>query len=614
VGLFDRRPKQRLGAPVDAQMDPEQFIAAAVAIRSQEGAEYRRTLPAWQRQALEFYDLIGEAWFPAQFYARMLSRVRLHPAVRKPNGEVDEIFDSKAQEILARVADSGGASGWKYQYGRLQFLIGDGYLTATLDDDDNEQWEYLSPAELVVQEHNAASGKTVYTRKMGDGTPDKTLTEASADLDKLGKNDIRAWRLWRKHPTHSQLADSPLRAVLGLLRVLMLLDKAAEAQAVSRIAGSGLLVVDDRISIPVADVDASDDSVDDDPFMSLLTKYVVTPIGDPGSAGAFSPLVSRVDVPEGMKAEDLITLIQLSDPNQTADWHARIEKTVTRIAIGLDMPPEEFLGLAGANHWTGWVITEEKWKAHGEPVTIGLCEDLTAAYFRQACIDAEVANAENLIVWFDPAQVVTHPDKGDAALKVHEAGELSGKTLREANNFNDSDAPDDEERRFFREMKMKTTERPDDPSEEGEPGTGRNVARDAPDNNGPRSRRREPQGDGADMRIVGAAEMALERLRERAGSLLRSKRMSCDGCFEGTEKLPNAALAAAVGPDIVTTLGFTSTHALVAGGAQPFATTLVRMGVDPVKARVLADRLEDHAAETMFDEIALLPADFVEAA
>lgn len=607
MGLFDRRPKQRLGAPVTVEIDPEQFVAAAVDLRSKEGKEYRRTLPAWQRQALEFYDLIGEAWFPAQFYARMLSRVRLHPAVRKPNGEFEEVEDPKAQEILSRIADFGGASGWKYQYGRLQFLIGDGYLMASLDDDGHERWEYLSPAELVVVD------ATTYTRKMGDGTPDRTLTEASG-IDQLTKDTVRVWRLWRKHPTHSELADSPLRAVLGLLRVLMLLDKAAEAQAVSRISGSGLLIVDDRISIPVADVDADDANPDDDPFMSLLTKYVVTPIGDPGSAGAFAPLVARVDVPDGMRAEDLITLVQLSDPNQTADWHTRIEKTITRIAIGLDMPPEEFLGLAGANHWTGWVITEEKWKAHGEPVTIGLCEDLTAAYYRQACIDAGVENAENLVVWFDPAQVVTHPDKGDSALKVHEAGELSGKSLRTANNFNESDAPDEEERRFFREMKIKAPERPDDPSEEGAPGTGEDIERDAPDNNGPRKRGRQPVQNGDEMRIVGAAEMALERLRERAGSILRGKRMTCEGCFTGTEKIPNAALAAAVGPDVVLTLGFQSTAALVAGGAEPFATTLLRMGVDPVIAKKLADRLETHAAETMYDEIVALPDDFVEAA
>jgi len=314
-----------------------------------------------------------------------------------------------------------------------------------------------------------------------------------------------------------------------------------------------------------------------------------------------------------MTASDLIALIQLSDPNQTADWHMRIEKTITRIAIGLDMPPEEFLGLAGANHWTGWVITEEKWKAHGEPVTIGLCEDLTAAYFRQACIDAGVENAENLIVWFDPAQVVTHPDKGESALKVHEAGELAGKSLRAANNFNESDAPSNEERTFFREMKLKTPERPDDPSEENAPGTGRGIAREAPEDEGPRKRRREPQANGADMRIVGAAEMALERIRERAGSMLRTKRMTCEGCFNGTEKIPNAALAAAVGADVVHTLGFESTEALVAGAAEPFLTTLVRMGVDPVIARRLSDRLEKHAAETMYDEIVELPEDFAEA-
>ena len=178
-------------------------------------------------------------------------------------------------------------------------------------------------------------------------------------------------------PSSADSVDRRRADVRGALefRLLMLLDKAAEAQALSRIVGAGLLVVDDRITIPANDSQASDDSVDDDPFMKLLTEYIVAPIGQPGSASQMAPLVARVQMPEGVRIDDLIKLVELHDPNQTADWHERIKATITRIAIGLDMPPEEFLGLAQANHWTGWVITEEKWKSHGEPVTIRLCED-----------------------------------------------------------------------------------------------------------------------------------------------------------------------------------------------------------------------------------------------
>lgn len=607
MGIFSRR-RTRRAAPYPE--DAGDLVAAAVAVQSSEGIEFRRSLPDWQRMALEFYDLVGEAWYPAQFYARMLSRVRLYPAVRKGNNEVEEIKNPKAQEILARIQDSGGGtSQWKQQYGRLQFLVGDGYLVASLDDDGEEQWEYLSPAELVPQGENAG-GFMVYNRKLDAGKV-KELTEA-ADLERLGERTCRAWRLWRKHPTHSEMADSPMRAVIGLLRVLMLLDKAAEAQALSRIAAAGLLVVDDRITIPAADSQASDDSPDDDPFMSLLTKFVVKPIAQPGTAAAVAPLVARVETPENAKVEDLIKLIQLHDPNQTADWQERIEKTVARIAIGLDMPPEEFLGLAQANHWTGWVITEEKWKAHGEPATIMLCEDLTSAYFRQACIDAEVENAENLIVWYDPAHVVTHPDRGKDALAVHEADVLSDDALLRYNNFSERDKATPEEIAERVARRNKQTQRPDDPSEADSSPTGADAPRDAPSNNGPRTDQPSPQPGNQDLRI--AATLALEQIRHRVGSKLRAKKMTCEGCFAGTEDVPNSLLAATIGQDVVRTLGITSELGLVDGGADPFEAALIASGVPAGKAKVLATRLARHAADTLYEATPALPDDFSRAA
>ncbi len=581
-----------------AEVDPEVFIAAALDLRGDEGATYRNSLPAWMRQSLEFYDLIGEAWYPAQFYARQLSRVRLFVGERQPNGEVKEVENSDAQEILARIRDAGGGqSEWKAQYGRLQFLIGDGYLVASLDLDGNERWEYLSPAEFIPGDKKA--GRKTYERKMPGGETQTLL--AALEGAELTQGTCRAWRLWNRHPLHSWLADAPMRAVLSQFRLLMLLDKAAEAQALSRIVGAGLLVVDDRITIPASDSNASDDSVEDDPFMKLLTEYIIKPIGNPGSASAMAPLVARVQMPESVRIDDLIKLVQLHDPNQTADWHERIEKTITRIAIGLDMPPEEFLGLAQANHWTGWVITEEKWKAHGEPVTIRLCEDLTSAYFRPACLAEGIADAKNLIVWYDPAQVVAHPDRGKDALAVHEQGELSGKALRKANNFSENDEPTPEEREFYREMKLGKTERPKDPSEADASQTGADAPGAAPSQNGDRTSQPSPQPGGQMAILRGAAALAIARCRELAGSKIVSRRMSCEGCFKDMETVPKEELAAELGRDIVSgMLGFESPDALVKGGASLFPPVAVLYGMDETEALRMAALIEKTAADSLF--------------
>jgi len=606
VPLFGRRGRARFRSPADTEI--EVLVAAAEAVRLKDGYEYRRTLPVWQKQALEFYDLLGEAWYPSQFYARMLSRVRLFPGIRLPNNQVEESEDAQAQEILYRIKDSGGGSAqWKAAYGRLQFLIGDGYLAVSLDDDGGEQWEYLSPAELIVE------SERTYLRRMGEGIPDKTYEKVeSLGDDGMAEGQMKAWRLWRRHPTHTDMADSPMRAVAGLMTYLMYLDKAALAQAISRIVGTGLFVVDERITIPGNEPEAGDETVEDDPFMRRLTDYMVRPIRDPGSAASQAPLVARVEPPEGMSVREMTDYIQFHNPNATADWEVRIEKTIRRIAISLDMPPEEFLGLANANQWVGWLITEEKWKAHGEPVTIQLCGDITSAYYRQACIDAKVANAEKLEVWFDPAQVVSHPDQGKSANETHDRGGLSDRALRSAHNFSENDAPDAAEREAWETIKLRRPPRPPDKPEDNVSPTGAHVEPGAPENGGRRTNQPSPQPEGQQMRALGAAELALDRLRERAGSVIRSRKMSCEDCFRGTEDVPNAELAARVGQEIVRALDITSELALVSGGSGTFAARLIGWGYSEHRAKVIAGVLEQIAAETLYEEHAALPEDFTE--
>lgn len=601
MALLGRGRKASAQSPADLEIAVLQ--ASAAEVRLEDGRDYRRTLPAWQRQVLELYDLLGEEWYPAQFYARMLSRVRLHPARELPNGEHEEIEDEQAQKILKRIQ----SRRWLGTYGQLQFLIGDGYLAVSLDDDGQEQWEYLSPAELVVQD-------TSFLRRMGEGVPDRTYSKATS----IGENgpsegEMKAWRLWNRHPTHSEMADSPVKAVIDRLTYLMHLDKAALAQAVSRIVGAGLFVVDERITLPPSSAEEANEDTDEDPFMRRLTSYMVKPISTPGSAAQQAPLVARVEPPEGMNVKEMTDWIRFHDPNQTTDWEAKVEKTIRRIAIALDMPPAELLGLENANQWVGWLIGEDKWKAHGEPVIIRACDDLTRAYYRPACMAAGVANAEELIVWFDPAQVVVHPDHGKAAEEVHDRGALSDKALRSAHNFAESDAPTAAERATWETIKLRRPERPQDPSAADARGSGAHVQPGAPEQNGNRTNQPSPQADNQQMRILGAADVMFDQLRQRAGTFLWTRKMQCDGCFDGLEEVPRGELAATVGRDVVQMLDVTSELALIVGGADVFATKLQKQyGYSENRAQVIAKVLERLAAESLYEPEASLPADFVE--
>lgn len=602
MGLFGRDPTPaRIIGPDDLGFDPFTLTALVAAAAEYQATEpentLRKTLPVWQKQAMEFYDLLGECWYPAQFYARQLSRVRLYAGVRDANGEVEESDNDDAKNIIARIRDT-----WLSDYGKLQFLIGDGNLVGSLDDEGNERWEYLSPAEFRRTE------KAKFERIFEPGGKPKELTLAPSDATKFSADTCRAYRLWTRHPMHSQLADSPLRAVLPLYQYLMLVDKAAAAQALSRIVGSGLLVIAEEVTLPSTEPGADDSRPEGDNFVERLTRHVITPITNPGSAAQMAPLVARMQIGE-RKIEDVIKLIQLHDPNQTADWQARIEKVITRIAIGLDMPPEEFLGLAQANHWTGWIINQAKWQAHGEPLTIQLCEDLTRVYFRPACIAASVPNAENYVVWYDDARVVTHPDRGKDANEVHDRGELSGKALRSAHDFSEKDAPTPAERRFYEAVKLKIPARPQDAPEEPGSQTGSDAPNDAPA--GDRRERTSdpsPMNDGQMIALQAAGQMALEECRRRAGQKVWQRRMQCEQCFKGMDDVALYELLPRIGVDVVRMVGVTEDAALVSGGAATFIPTAQRYGLSERNARLIAGMIERFAADTIYEESPVLPA------
>jgi len=607
MALFGpKRVPTRLFSPANTRL-PSLIGAAETVHGADADGRRRRNLTDRQRQALQFYDLLGECWYPAQFYARMLSRVRLFPAIREGDGEIQEVTDEQAQDVLDRIKDPGGGqSQWKSAYGRLMFLIGEGYLTVT-EEEGEERWEFLSPAEIVP------IGQGRFQRVKDMGIREDLIEAGSAE--EVTEGSVRVWRLWRKHPLHSERADAPTFPVLPLYEYLMLLQKAARAQALSRIVGSGLLVIADEITLPAADAQAADENPEDDPFVKRFIEHVTKPISDPGSASAVAPMIARVQIGE-RRVEDLIKLIQLHDPNQSGDWQERIDKTIKRIALGLDMPPEILLGLSDVTQWTAWAIDDQIWQAHGEPVAIQLCDDLTASYYRPTCVDEEVANADELIVWYDEAAVVTHPDRGKDADLVWDRGNLSPKAHRDAHNFNEHDAPEPAEHQEWIDIKTRFAARPKDPPEEPVSSTGSDIE-PGPANNGDGPEQRttdapSPLPKGMDGQVTGAAMLTLDRIREIAGSRVRQRRMSCEGCFKGTEDLPNHALIAAVGQDVLHALEFTSEDALVSGGADLFRERLMEWGVSERKARLLGGLLERAAAETIYDAAPELPAYFMD--
>lgn len=592
-------------------------------------ASQRQLLQGWQSQSFGYYRSIPELHYAGHFYAKGLQNLRLFVGRRDSNNEIEEVEnDQVAMDLLDDVQDPGGGrSAMLGQYGRLMWLIGEGYMLVTPPDDDEgfrNKWEFVSPGELQVM-----AGRTGLLRQRAPGLSQRQIAYVEDGVfDPTQPNTGVAYRYWIGDPEFSGWADAPMRAVLLLCDELERLTAAVRARAVSRVSNTQLLLLPDEISQPPPEP-VGDEDPQEDILMRDLSEAWLAPIGDPGAASAVVPPFLR-GAAEFLKE---VRMLQVHDPLETYPEEGLRTECIRRIATGLDMPPEMLLGLTDANHWTGWAIQEETWRSHLQPIAQRFCEDLTASYFRPAAKEAGIEGWEDLVVWYDAAAVINHPDRGKDAADLFADGVLSDAAYRGAKGFDDNDAPSEAERARFVGIKthdpslawfgipsLKTGGIEPEPGEI-ESGAGTSDAAAPPSTTGAETVKGPPANPSeepvtASALLLGAAELTVDRCRELAGSRLRTKigktpaRDRCSECVDLIREVPNGLVAAALGVN-GSSLELPTARELVAGGAVAFRDKAITWGVDADSAALLAEQIEQHAARTLFDrEPAGLPRGF----
>jgi hypothetical protein len=634
VRLFDRpAPKMQSVSPHKGR-GRNALTAAGAKVRARDSDSMRRLVQPWQARSYGYYDVIPEVKYAAQFYSRALSVLRLYAGRIDEGGDVVEIEDSNdpGVEMLERIQDPGGGrSGLLAQYGRLMFLGGEAYLLASIDKEtDDEQWEMLSPDELRM------SGGS-YTRFRAPTLPAEQLREAPDDAyAPLDDEDSVVYRLWRRHPRYSMLADATMQGVLDVCEELVLLTQAVRSRARSRLAGPGILLVNGKVSpIPIGG-DVDDANPDEDPFVRDLIEAMTSPITDEGTASAVVPLVVRVDMDDLEKA---MRLIQIADPTQLYPETGLRREAVERLAIGLDMPPEVLLGLGDSNHWSAWQVDEQTWKGHLQPVAQQLVDDLTASYYRPSLREAGVTDWRERVISYDATAIVNHPDRGKDAKDLYDKRAIGKAALREATGFDDEDAPTDEELKEMigvqvRDGSLALYGIPSVKAGGIEPVAGEIETADtqggqaaeveaAPpalpqETGGDRATPGEVIGGGERAalaaKIVGASDLALHRARELAGSRLRNlaKRSRDPDIRRLLEDCRSAGqLPALLGRERAAELRAPSERELVAGARELIRESLRLWRLDTELADLLGERIEQHAARTLYDEHPTpLPASF----
>ncbi len=617
---------RRLQSPlVDVNALKENALTASgFRITRRDSDNMRRLIQPWQQRSFTYYDQLGEIKYASQFYARMLAPLKLFAAeIDAETGEIVETDNADAKDALDRVQDPGGGrTGLLSTYGRLMFLTGECYLFVSLNPDTGlEQWEMLSTDELRPQ-----SG--TYIRYKAPSLTAEEYREPREEEDEEGAwvpvddKEAVAYRLWQRHPRFSMLADSTMMGVLELCEELLLLTQSVRARARSRLAGSGILLIDDRISPPPAEAKPDEDP-QQDPFIAALTRAMTLPIVNEGAASQVVPLTIRVPVPESGRVEDLMHHLQIIDPTQLYPETGLRYECIKRIAIGLDMPPEILLGMEEANHWTAWQIDEQTWKGHGAPKAIQLCDDLTSSYFRPYLRDVlKLPDWEKYTIAYDAADIINHPDRGKDALSAYADRAIGKEALRKYLGFEEDDAPTKDELAEMIGIATRDaglawfgTPSPRSGGVEVAPGEIENADSNGgapgPQKGGEVEKTPPQQKPDLDTdvvaalvsRIAGASDLALLRTREAAGAKVRSLAKRDPKALADIKAVRNGDVIATLGRQRCRQLRIPTERNLIGDTASSLIQDSLRMwGISEEISTVVQKHVEDHAARTLYDK------------
>lgn len=413
----------------------------------------RTSAQGWQEEAWLYSDVIGEIGYAFTVVANALSRVRLYSAqVVDPSSapiaaDADTQVGQAAIDILGRLNSAfGGIPGLLRDAAMNLQISGECLLVQRpanpfSNPPTPESWDIRSVDELQI----GSDGRfVIMPREDGD----------KGSAIPLPKNAFVA-RIWRPHPRYSDSSTSSMRPVLDLCAELVLLNKTFRATERSRL-NSGLLYLPDGISVaasgdtdpydgleedeesvPFAGFDAEDQG-DTDEFEEALLEAMTTPIADEESAAAVVPLIVRGPAELGEKIR-LIQFERSFDP-------ALVERASTvldRIMQGLDVPKEVVKGLSSLKFATAQIVDIQLYQAHVEPLALLICDALTTVYLRPhlRALGLPEEEISKHVIWYDPSEVTTRPNRAEDAEKGYNAHLISGASWRRAHNFTDDDAP-----------------------------------------------------------------------------------------------------------------------------------------------------------------------------
>lgn len=344
----------------------------------------------WQERVIQLITAVPEPSGASALVENTLSKVKL-----RIEGDIEK-SDAKELEELLKGFDMGRA-------GMLLWQVGECYPLWRQNEFDEIEWEVNSPLEIEAQ-----TGKS--PKLIGPDNKPRALQE-----------EENIFRIWKQDPSRKYQAWSPHKGLLDLLEAMYLHQLADTAVATSRLAGAGLLFwPTDLPSLPVKDGNPAPGSREE--LQQELMMAMQQSISDRNSTDAFVPLIVFGDptVGENFKPEHIL----LERPDNAKAWSERMDTYSRRYARGVELPVESVNGMGPANHWTAWVIKEDKWRFYIHPIAELVVHGLLRNFVRPILLAQgyEIDIVKNVKLIADGTTLIEKPDKSDAAIRLAQLG------------------------------------------------------------------------------------------------------------------------------------------------------------------------------------------------
>lgn len=436
-----RRPK---AAPVPK---PNAIVASAARVI----AGRRKNMPkggaiAWQAEAWEMLDVVGELEFYREWIANALSRCTLKVVEDTLDAEgqpttVDATDPMALAALAALYSGEAGQPEMLSTMGGHLAIPGETWLCGLLNPpttiDAPDTWRVLSQDEVS---------------EMGTGWQ---IDRGDGEAERHKADEVYMTRIWEPHPRKWVHANSSVRSALPILRELVGLSKRQAAIIDSRLAGNGILVVPSEITFasPATPDENGENDGQDDPFMVALLETIAAAIADPGDASALAPLVIKAPA----EHLDKIKHLSLASPLDDKAIEQRKE-LIQRLANSLNVPAEVLLGLADVNHWSGWLLDENAIKMHVEPILGTITRGLTTRYLWPVLQGDENTTLDPALRRFrivgDTAALRQRPNRAAEANTAHTELKITDAAWARETGFDTTDLLDPQSDEYRRRVLM----------------------------------------------------------------------------------------------------------------------------------------------------------------